>query len=157
MFTSLALFLKNKKCWSNCNKTRTHNHLVRKRTLNHLDGWVFVYELSGCGFESRSSHLSSRYCICFEQGVIVWKVSKYGVFSGPYFPAFGLNTENTFPKILSQNARKYGPEKTPYLEIFHAVRYFRNSGSYRVWIHTETRTWHSKNTQSNNAKIELRR
>ena len=23
----------------------------------------------------------------------VWKVSKYGVFSGPYFPTFGLNTE----------------------------------------------------------------
>ena len=22
-----------------------------------------------------------------------WKVSKYGVFSGPYFPAFGLNSE----------------------------------------------------------------
>ena len=22
-----------------------------------------------------------------------WKVSKYGVYSGPYFPAFGLNTE----------------------------------------------------------------
>ena len=22
-----------------------------------------------------------------------WKVSKYGVISGPYFPAFGLNTE----------------------------------------------------------------
>ena len=21
-----------------------------------------------------------------------WKVSKYGVFSGPYFPVFGLNT-----------------------------------------------------------------
>ena len=32
----------------------------------------------------------------------VWKVSKYGVFSGPYFPAFG-------------------PEKTPYLDTFHAV------------------------------------
>ena len=24
---------------------------------------------------------------------IAWKVSKYGVFSAPYFPAFGLNTE----------------------------------------------------------------
>ena len=24
-----------------------------------LDGWVFVYELSGCGFESRCCHLSS--------------------------------------------------------------------------------------------------
>ena len=40
----------------------------------------------------------------------VRKVSKYGVFSGPYFPAFGLNTG------------KYGPEKTPYLNTFHAVR-----------------------------------
>ena len=32
----------------------THNHLVRKRTLN---GWMFVYELSGCGFESCCCHL----------------------------------------------------------------------------------------------------
>ena len=37
------------------------------------------------------------------------KVSKYGVFSGPYFPVLGLNT------------RKYGPEKAPYLYIIHAV------------------------------------
>ena len=36
------------------------------------------------------------------------KSSKYGVFSGPYFPVFGLNTG------------KYGPEKTPYLDTFHA-------------------------------------
>ena len=36
--------------------------------------------------------------------VTAWKVSKYGVFSGPYFPAFSPNTG------------KYGPEKTPYLE-----------------------------------------
>ena len=39
----------------------------------------------------------------------VWNVSKYGVFSSPYFPAFGLN------------AGKYGPEKTPQLDTFHAV------------------------------------
>ena len=38
-----------------------------------------------------------------------WKVSKCGVFFGPYFPVFGLNTG------------KYGPEKTPYLDTFHAV------------------------------------
>ena len=30
-------------------------------------------------------------------------------FSGPYFPVFALNTG------------KYGPEKTPYLDTFHAV------------------------------------
>ena len=33
-----------------------------------------------------------------------WKVSKYGVFSGPYFAAFWSNTG------------KYGPEKTQYLD-----------------------------------------
>ena len=43
-----------------------------------------------------------------------WKVSKYGVFSGPYFPAFGLN-------LASLNAGKYGPENTPYLDTFHIV------------------------------------
>ena len=31
-----------------------------------------------------------------------WKLCKYGVFSGPYFPIFGLNTG------------KYGPETVPY-------------------------------------------
>ena len=35
-----------------------------------------------------------------------WKVSKYGVISGPYFPVF------------NPNAGKYGPEITPYLALF---------------------------------------
>ena len=48
-----------------------------------------------------------------------WKVSKYGVFSGPYFPAFGLNTE--YLSVSSPNKGKYGPEKTPCLDTFHAV------------------------------------
>ena len=38
-----------------------------------------------------------------------WKVSKYGVISGPYFSVFSPNTG------------KYGPEITPYLDTFHAV------------------------------------
>ena len=29
----------------------------------------------------------------FHQGSLREKVFKYGVFSGPYFPVFGLNTE----------------------------------------------------------------
>ena len=36
-------------------------------------------------------------------------MSKYGFFCGPYFPVF------------SPNAEKYGPEKAPYLNSFHAV------------------------------------
>ena len=37
-------------------------------------------------------------------------MTKYRVISGPYFPVFGLNTG------------KYGPEITPYLDTFHAVK-----------------------------------
>ena len=53
--------------WSlnDCSWTRTHNHLVYKRTLNHLtklakclNGWVFVYELNDCRFESSFSQLN---------------------------------------------------------------------------------------------------
>ena len=52
-----------------------------------------------------------------------WKVSKYGVFSGLYFPVFGLNTEIYEANlcIQSEHTGKYGPEKTPYLDTFHAV------------------------------------
>ena len=48
-------------------------HLIRERTLNHLiiwlNGWVFVYELSGWEFESRCCQLNVRYNACFEQAL----------------------------------------------------------------------------------------
>ena len=43
-----------------------------------LNGWVFVYELSGCRFESRCSHLNFRCHVCFEQGV-PWHSGNYTV------------------------------------------------------------------------------
>ena len=43
-----------------------------------------------------------------------WKVTKYGVFFGPYFPVFG-------------------PEKTPYLDTFHAVIYLFRCMLYKIW------------------------
>ena len=58
-----------------------------------LNGWVFVYKLSGCGFESCWCHLNFRYGAGFEQGV-------------------------------------------PYIQA-----------NYRVWIHSETRSWHDNNIQ----------
>ena len=43
-------------------------------------------------------------------------------FSGPYFPVFGLTMESTpYLSVFSSNAGKYGPEKTLYLDTFHAV------------------------------------
>ena len=71
----------------------TPNHLFHKWTLaKWLNGWVFVYELSGCGFESSCSHLNFRFC------------------------------------------------------VFDQVPWY--SGNDRVWIHSETRSWHDKNIQS---------
>ena len=53
----------------------------------------------------------------------MWKVSKYGVFSGSYLPVFGLNADSTpYLTVFSPNAGKYEPEKTPYLDTFHAVQ-----------------------------------
>ena len=46
-------------------------------------------------------------------------MSKYGGFPGPYFHAFGLNTERY--GVFSLNAGKYGPKKPLYLDTFHAV------------------------------------
>ena len=61
-----------------------------------------------------SSHLPTAYtkltAICnVTESIAAWKVSKYGVFSGPYFP------------VISRNMGKYGLEKTLYLDTFHAV------------------------------------
>ena len=50
-----------------------------------------------------------KFYITFTEIFTAREVPKYGAFSDPYFPVFGLNTE------------KYGPEKTPYLDTFHAV------------------------------------
>ena len=43
---------------------------------------------------------------------IVWKVSKYRVISGPYFP------------VLSPNTETYGPEITPYLDTSRSAGWF---------------------------------
>ena len=71
---------------SDCNGTRTHNHLVHKRTLNHLAKLAkrlscaydcmlschVVYKLSGCGFECHCSHLI--HC-CLEIPNIVFRLT----------------------------------------------------------------------------------
>ena len=65
---------------------------------------------------------------CFQY--IAWKVSKYGVF-GPYFPVFGLDTEIYCVNLLfTPNTVKYGPEKTPHLNPFHAVVNFPWHGTF---------------------------
>ena len=56
-----------------------------------------------------------------------WKVSKYGVISGPYLPVFGLNTEIYF--VFSPNTGKTRTEITPYLDTFSRSEIFRHQHS----------------------------
>ena len=51
-----------------------------------------------------------------------WKISKYGVFLARIFPHSDWIRRGTqYLSIFSPNLGKYGPEKTPYSETFHAV------------------------------------
>ena len=54
-----------------CNQIhRTVNYSQHSSVISllWLIGWVFDYQLNGCGFESRCSHLILGYGVCFEQG-----------------------------------------------------------------------------------------
>ena len=44
-----------------------------------------------------------------------WKVSKYGLFSGPYFPAFGLNTERDSISPYSVRMRENAEQKKTHI------------------------------------------
>ena len=75
-------------------------------------------------FFSKSLFWSTSYCVSEVRFALdtftAWKVSKYGVISGPYFPVFSPNTG------------KYGPEITRYLDTFHTVFLFCFERSYGV-------------------------
>ena len=46
-------------------------------------------------------------------------MSKYGVFSGPYFPA-----------VFNPNLENYGPERFPYLDTFHTLIFVANNSAF---------------------------
>ena len=43
--------------------------MINGRLCWRKNGWVFIYELTGCEFESSCSYLNFRFHACFEQGV----------------------------------------------------------------------------------------
>ena len=59
---------------------RTDNYLEHSSAIWSIwpNGWGFVYELSGSGFESSSRHLHFRFWICFKQEV-PWHSGNYRV------------------------------------------------------------------------------
>ena len=61
-----------------------------------------------------------------------WKVSKYGVISGPYFSAFGLNTERYFVslRIQSKSGKIRTRKNSVFAHVSHSVISF-----YILWKH----------------------
>ena len=74
----------------------------------------YIRKCFGKQFDQKYSE--KNYCWSI---ITALKVYKYRVFSGPYFPVFGLNTG------------KYGPEKTLYLDTFHAAHSLRWNPYFR--------------------------
>ena len=57
-------------------RTYSQMHRTDKIWLVWLNGWVSVYELTGCGFKSSCSHLNFRFRACFEPG-FPWPSGNY--------------------------------------------------------------------------------
>ena len=56
--------------------------------------------------------------------LVLREVSKYGVYFYIFLYSDELNTEIYGVKsVFSSNTGKYGPEKTPYLDTFYALRH----------------------------------
>ena len=140
---------------SDCNETRTHNDLVRKRTLNHLaklakwlhcrvSTYLYLSELSGCGFEFPCSHLNFRFRVCLEQGFLdIQATIKCG---------FTLKWVRGWVLVQELNAcgfeSRYSSLNLRFCACFEQGVPW-HSGNYRGLIHYEMRTWHDKNIHTN--------
>ena len=62
-----------------------------------LNGWVFIYELSGSGIESSCSHLNFGFRACFEQG-LTWHSGNYNMWIHWIHTWHGKNIQSNAPQ-----------------------------------------------------------
>ena len=155
---------KNIQSMHRTDKYPQHNSIIWPVWLN---GWVFVYELSGCGFKSTCSHLNFRFRACFGQGVPwhsgnyrVWIHSetckwhdksihhsdKYSQHSSIIWPVW-LNGWVFIYKLSGCGFKSSCSYLNSRFRTCFEQGVPRHSGNYRVWFHSETCAWHDKNIQ----------
>ena len=78
------------------------------------------------------------------QNCTAWKVSKYGFFSGPYFPVPGLNTEIYFVNLRIQS--EYGKIRTKKNSAFG--HFSRSVGTCNVGTCLYMQCWYNVGTYS---------
>ena len=78
-----------------------HLRLQMLKSLNEAYNTVLCFWISVFHFSISFSKISRRpSSVLFWNTFPAWKVSKYEVFPGPYFPVFSRNKQNTDQKIL---------------------------------------------------------
>ena len=92
---------------------------------------IYVINLPRVNMQNSSKHIRKAYATSHPH--TVWKVSEYGVLSGPYFPVFGMNTE-----IYAVNHRiqsEFGKIRTrKNLDTFHAVSQYKAFHSQQLRV-----------------------
>ena len=94
-------------------------------TLRNLCFFFFDSFIFSILFDFQKLYGKWQPCIYLNISITAWKVAKYGVISGPYFPVFGS-------------------EITPYFDSFHAVKNYRISVSlltFLSWFHYKFWLW----------------
>ena len=73
------------------------------------------------------------------QTITAWKVPKYGLFSGPYFPLFGLNNGDLLGKSIQSKDRKIRTTQNSVFGHF-SLRMFAKRRNYTLpikWSYSE--------------------
>ena len=81
-----------------------------------------------------------------------WKVSKYGIFSGPYFPVFGVNAEIYFVNLRIQSEyRKIRTRKNSAFGHLSRSAIFHTPGNFHAYTSisiSQLKTWAKSNQES---------
>ena len=93
---------------------KLYQNVFRQKGSNSLLKRILMFS---CFHSNISCKISSNKIIIGSNKMITnttplrEKCQNTGLFSGPYFPAFGLNEERSSLSVFSPNVGKYGPEK----------------------------------------------
>ena len=94
-------------------RTYCHMHCTDKYSQHSsiiwpvwLNGWVFVYELSDCGFESNCSHLNLRFRTCLElfKDKMVLRMTNFNILGVHWkIPLLGGSRKTNISRGLPKN------------------------------------------------------
>ena len=161
----------DKKHTVKCHRTdkySQHSSIIWPAWLKWFE--CFVYELSGCGFESSCSHFTFRFSRLL-------RARSSLTFRQTIECEFTLKTRNMIKKhtVKMHHTDKYS-QHSSIICWLNGLSVHELSGcgfriqlqslhlqkqgvsltyNYRVWIHSETRTWHDKNIQTSKHDKEI--